>query len=66
MNENFHDNISCLDEDSLFDVRAICGASYRNEHQKPRFALMKSSAALQDVTVHAKLGEMVDVIICMH
>ena len=56
LNENFHDNISCLNEDSPFDARAICGASYRKENQKPSFALMKSSAALQYAYCTCKAG----------
>ena len=47
MNENFHDNISCLNEDDFFYVCAICGATYRKENHKLRFALMTSSAAVK-------------------
>ena len=46
LNENFHDNISFLNEDDYFYVCAICGARYRKDNHKLSFALMKSCAAV--------------------
>ena len=44
LNDNFHDNVSCLNERTFFYIWAICGASYGKENHKIGFAILKSSS----------------------
>ena len=57
LNDNFHDNISCLNEGNFFYVRAICGASYRKENHKLCFAIKKSSSAVKYAYCTCRAGK---------
>ena len=57
LNDNFHDNINCLNEGSFFYVRAICGASYRKENHKLCFAIKKSSSAVKYAYCTCRAGK---------
>ena len=57
LNDNFHDNISCLNEGNFFYVRAICGASYRKENHKISFAILKSSSAVKYACCTCRAGK---------